>query len=254
MRKVATKMLARRIATHIGAPGIARIEHAQSAAGGRIRGRADVIRRSPKHEIEDYKSGAVFEGDSGELKRAYRMQMLLYAVLEHEESGSWPASASVIPLTGDPVVIEIAPAEAEAARDDALAALAHYNQCVEGTDDAGRLAAPGPEQCRFCEFAAVCPAFWRALNPGWRDGPVVAAAGHILAREASQRGLVALRIDVEAGSIDPGEWTIAGVDPARFPEAVRAEPGSLLAATAVLAADEVRALRPTERTRLAFSA
>lgn len=212
-----------------------------------------MIRRSPAHEIEDYKSGAVFEDDSGELKSAYRTQMLLYAVLEHEDTGSWPTRASIIPLTGDPVSIDIVPAEAEAAADQALAALASYNASVQNTDRGDQLAKPGPEHCRFCEFAVVCPAFWQHLTADWRDGPVVAAAGYLIGREASQRGSVALRVDVRAGSVGSGEWTIARVDPARFPTAASAEPGAALAATALLASDEARTLRPTERTRLAFS-
>lgn len=251
MRKVATKMLARNIAASLGGPGHVQVEHAQVAAGGLIRGRADVIRRSPAHEIEDYKSGAVFEDDSGELKPAYRTQMLLYAVLEHEDTSSWPTRASIIPLTGDPVSIDIVPAEAEAAASQALAALASYNASVQSADRADQLAKPSAEHCRFCEFAVVCPAFWQQLTADWRDGPIVAAAGYLIDREASQRGSVALRLDVRTGSVDSGEWTIARVDPVRFPTAVRAQPGSALAATALLASDEARTLRPTERTRLA---
>jgi RecB family exonuclease len=254
MRKVATKTLARKIGGRLGASGVVRVEHAQQAAGGLIRGRADVIRRAPTHEIEDYKSGSVFEEDSSELKAAYRTQMLLYAVLEHEDTGSWPTRASVIPLAGAPVSIDIAPAEAKIAAAQALAALAEYNSAVGTAEHADQLASPTPDHCRFCEFAVLCPGFWASVSSEWRDGQVAAVAGWVVDSETAQRGLVALRLDVQRGSVPSGDWTLAQVDPVRFPQAGGVEGGTAIAVTAVVANDNARALRPTDRTRLVLGA
>jgi hypothetical protein len=212
-----------------------------------------VIRRAPVHEIEDYKSGAVYEEDSSELKAAYRVQMLLYAALERAESGSWPDRATVIPLQGDPVTITISPADAEGAEQQALNSLDEYNSLIRDEKNPAKLGRPSPDHCRFCEYSVFCPAFWSQLDTAWRTGNVVAAEGALAGREFAQRGSVALHIDVRRGDIDPGRWTFVHIDPGRFPQATRAEQGATVAFTAAIANDDARVLRPTDRTRFAVA-
>lgn len=250
MRKVATKHLARRIGERITGGGVVRHEHAQRSGDGRLRGKADVIRREPEHEIEDYKTGALYEEDTGELKGAYRTQMLLYAALEREASGHWPARATLIPLSGDPVALQIVPAEADAEAREALRALDSYNDAVRDSASAIELATPSSAACRFCEFAVCCPAFWTAVSADWREDGVVAAAGTILARENATGGTVALQIDVSSGSLCRGEWILTRIDPERMKDATAVSPGDVVAITAATARDESRVLRPTDRTRL----
>lgn len=138
MTKGRTRRLAARLAPPPGAaaeepgnrePGVLE-EHLQSACGGILRGRADVVRRYPDHVVQDYKTGSIRDAD-GRLKSAYRTQLLLYAYLEHEESGSWPVRAEVIPLRGDPEIFEVVPAETTAAAEQALAARDRYNGLAE---------------------------------------------------------------------------------------------------------------------------
>lgn len=255
MRKVATKLLARRISFSGGSGGGSggvRVEQSQEAASGRIRGRADVIRRSPVHEIEDYKSGALYEEDTGELKPSYKTQMLLYAVLEHADTGQWPVRASLIPLVGEPAAIEVVPAEAEAEAGAALSALNSYNGSVSSVSPE-ELARPSPDHCRFCEYAVSCPAFWSTVSEDWRDGAFVAAAGYLRGRESAQRGAIALHVEVVGGSVENGAWTIERIDPDRFAAAAHAELGSAFALTSALARDDAQTLRPTDRSRMIFS-
>jgi hypothetical protein len=259
MRKVATKLLGRRISFSggngggsDGGRGGVRVEKSQDAAKGLIRGRADVIRRSPVHEIEDYKSGALYEEDTGELKPSYKTQMLLYAVLEHADTGQWPLRATLIPLAGEPASIEVVPAEAEAEAAAALSALDSYNGSVSRVSPEA-LARPSPDHCRYCEHGVSCPAFWSTVSEDWRDGAFVAAAGYLRGRESAQRGAIALHVDVEAGSVASGAWTIERIDPDRFPAAARAEFGSAFALTSALARDDAQTLRPTDRSRMSFS-
>jgi PD-(D/E)XK nuclease superfamily protein len=264
-RKVATRRLCQQIGRARGAPETEssrtasparRIrEERQSAFGGKLVGKADVIVRAPEPVIEDYKTGALYEPDDPtQVKEQYRVQMLLYAVLEHEATGTWPVRGTLIPLEGPPVEIKIVPAEAEEAARRALLHLARYNDAVEAGRDPSTLAAPSPEACFYCPYAIECPAFWTTADPTWRRDGIVAVAGEILGSQTARTGTLALELRVVRGSAPPGDYLLYGLDPQRFAVLANAQPGTEAAATWLAGDEAAGQLRPTSLTRVAVGA
>ncbi len=259
-RKVATRRLCERIATvnppapNGGDNGVRRAESVreqrQQAYGGRLRGRADVIRRSPEPLIEDYKTGSVSEDGNGEVKSHYRTQMLLYAVLEHEATGVWPKRATLVPLQGDSVVIEVDPAEATAAAEAAIAVLDEYNRDVERGESPMKLASPSPSACLFCPYAIQCPAFWSATEPSWIQHGLVAVAGEMRGREESRFSTFNVKITRAAGSVGPGDYLLFQLDAERFGAILAVRDGAEVAAVGLAGDTDARQLRATLRTRI----
>jgi hypothetical protein len=264
-RKVATRRLCQQIgrlrdpaeteSTRAGSPGRGIREERQSAFGGKLVGKADVIVRAPEPVIEDYKTGALYEPDDPtQVKEQYRAQMLLYAVLEHEATGIWPVRAILIALEGPPIEIQIVPAEAEEAARSALADLARYNDAVEAGGDPSTLAAPSPAACFYCPYSIECPAFWTTADPSWGGDGVAAVAGEILGSRTSRNGTLSLELRVVRGSAPPGNYLLYGLDPQRFAVLAKALPGTEAAATWLAGDEAAGQLRPTSLTRVAVGA
>ncbi len=261
MRKVATRHLAQELGRRVlqaepdrapaGNGDASSIqEQAQQGFGGRVRGRADVIRRGAATEIEDYKTGSIYEDVLGEVKQHYRVQMLLYAALEHEESGVWPARATLIPLEGERATIEVDPAEATATVEAALSALDQYNSALESLRPLEELGSPTPDACRFCPFATRCPAFWAQIDESWVEAGVLAVAGRITAVAESRLDTFNVELDLETGCVTAGPCLLYGLDAHRFGIVLEAPPGSALAATALIGNAEARQFRAGQRTRI----
>jgi hypothetical protein len=179
--------------------------------------------------------------------------MLLYAVLEHADSGIWPARATLIPLEGDPLSIKIDPSEAQAAADASVGELDAYNASIgEGVSVAG-LGAASPDAWRFCPYAVRCPAFWDAIDQDWADEGIRAAAGPVLVRETAQRGSVSIKLEAACGSAAGEAWLYA-LDPERFPASCDANPSDWIAATSLVGAPGSGRYRPSEQTRLVLGA
>lgn len=259
-KKVSTRRLCERISSNRpashdqerGSTPSGLREQRQSAFDGRLIGKADVIIRAPEPVIEDYKTGALFEADDQrEVKPHYRLQMLLYAVLEHEETGVWPLRAYLIPLEGQRVEIKIDPAEATQAAVRALEDLAHYNRSVKAGGDPVALASPTPETCLFCPYAIECPAFWTTSNPSWAASEIVAASGEVSGSETAQNGMLSLAIRVVRGSVAPGNYHLYDLDPQRFAVLASAPNGTEAAATWLRGDPASSQLRPTALTQAA---
>jgi hypothetical protein len=120
--------------------------------------------------LRDYKSGAVLDsrtgGGLGQIKQAYKMQLLLYAALYHNKYGMWPVRLEVVPLQGTPVNVVFDPEEAEHLLREASAFLRTANQRVaqveKGNSEAADLATPRANHCGFCLFRPACQVYWTA--------------------------------------------------------------------------------------------
>jgi len=255
MTKARTRRLAARLSPTPGAaagrhgsrePGVLE-EHAQAACGGILRGRADVVRRFPHHVVQDYKTGAVCDAD-GNLKSAYRTQLLLYAYLEHEESGSWPVRAEVIPLCGDPESFEVVPSEATAAAEKALAARNHYNGLAEA-GIAESDASPSAVTCRWCEFELRCPAFWKAANADWAAEGVIAVTGRVTAKETYGFGTLDIDLAVSGGTLAEPHCRLHGLPLSQFGVLARRDVGAAVAACGLIATESGTVFKSTEWTR-----
>lgn len=256
IRKVRTRRLAERLGAVVTArvprqAQAAELEQERRGLGGKLRGRPDVVRRTEKGSvIEDYKTGSLFEADTGELKAAYRLQLLLYAALEQEATGEATRDARLIPLEGDPAAIEIGGDEAGQAARDVIAALDEYNQNVQACTSPEALADPSPEHCRFCPFAIRCPGFWSAVNPDWGADGIVAVTGEITASKSSRFDTFDVDGTVERGSVPGSSVRLHGLDLDRFRPALHAPIGSSFAAAGLRPGTSDDVARCTARTRL----
>jgi RecB family exonuclease len=198
--------------------------------GGKLRGRADhVVERDGRVEIEDYKSGAIFEeADSGtpEIKAGYQRQLLLYAALHWDDTGEWPDVAHVIALQGERFSTPIKPEEAKHLVGETLALLDAYNLQVEKGASVNELATPSVQACRHCPYKLVCDPFWDAVSRSWDLGGAAYIEGVIVAIEdfgASGRALV---IDATRSNLSPGRYRLRGLTSSRFPELTEMAPGT----------------------------
>jgi hypothetical protein len=170
---------------------------------GLLYGRADlVIRGANRHQIIDYKSGAVLDRETSLPREGYVRQLQLYACLEQETSGGWPMSAHLFPLQGAPVEIEVEPPICLAVAAAAREALGAYNATVPGVQPAQ----PTPEHCRWCPASTICPAFWTACDESWAPA-VSAVAGTVTRVFETKLGGLTIYVEPEAGSL--GRDTVA---------------------------------------------
>lgn len=191
------------------------VESDEGDIGGFI-DRASVI--SEGVVLSDYKSGAILESEHethpGELKRAYSIQMKLYAALYKQKTGSWPVKLEVIPLQGEPLDVSLDATDAECLLSAAKAYIRVANDRVSsvqtGTLEITQLAAAKPEHCRMCPFRPACRVYWLARRRNV-DGIWPADVCGVL--EASVRlrnGKICLRIR-ETDSPTTSCMTIRGV-------------------------------------------
>lgn len=187
-------------------------EQEMVAKGGRLVGRPDlVIRGEQAHWIVDYKSGSAIDA-AGAPNEHYMSQVQLYAVLEHERSGSWPSRGIVLPLRGPRVELEIEPAVCEALAARALEALKAYNNAPEGCMEAR----PSPEHCCWCDWACGCEAFWAAATPEWAVEGLRAVLGEVRERVDTTGAGTTIQLLPSKGTFEEREaiW-VRGINPER---------------------------------------
>lgn len=224
-----------------------------SGAEGRIIGRPDVVRPG---EVIDFKTGAVLEDeDLEEVRPAYMRQLRLYAFLVKETLGWWPQRAVLMPMTGPPVAIEIDPAECEAEAVEAIRLLEEYNTALNRGADVVDLASPSPEACRWCPFQLLCPAFWSALGPDWKQEFCSGAvAGTAMERPRAIHGGAALSLSITAvqGTEPPSERiSLSPLDPSIHSDLLRVQAGDRVRVTGLYRRADDR-VAPTIRTQIAL--
>lgn len=187
-------------------------EEELTAADGRLFGRLDLIIRSPtQHVIIDYKTGSFLEPGTDQLKASYERQLMLYACLEAEASGSWPQKALLVPFGAEPVTLSIDPAACERLSQEVLATLDQWQTWVNDAPPASAT----PQTCGWCPFAARCPEFWAACSPDWAD-ELIAMRGDVVSVASTPLGGVSLRIASAQGSV-LGATAIRNLEPTQFP-------------------------------------
>ena len=223
-RKVATKRVARALSTEVHAEGFAgAAEDEQVSANGLIRGMPDLVVREPMHEVRDYKTGRVAEED-GAVRADYALQVQLYAVLERDTVGDWPTRGILIPLPGEPALVDVSPAAADEAADATVAALARYNEAA-ATGDASGLGSPSTAACKYCEYAPKCTAFWSAWEASWVDAGLAASAGTVVDVRRALRGGISVEMDVDRGCSEDGRLTVHELDAETMPQLLDLAPG-----------------------------
>jgi len=191
------------------------------AAEGTLVGQIDLIVRSPnQHLVLDYKTGSVTEAGADRPKERYRRQLMLYACLEQAAIDAWPDRAILMPFGGEPVVIDIIPAECEALLEEALAAVAEWTTWVDSPPPAR----PSPDACRWCPYAARCGAFWSAVDASW-GSELLAARGIVKTKATAPLGGVTVTVDSDQGSL-VDTVRLRNADPEEHPALAAVEPGA----------------------------
>jgi RecB family exonuclease len=210
LRKVAGRMAD--LVQQLPADAEVLTEEELTAADGRLFGRLDLIVRSAgRHMIIDYKTGSFLEPGTAQLKATYERQLMLYAYLEAEASGSWPEEAVLVPFGAEPVTLNIDPNACQRLSQDVLAALDQWQAWIGRPPPANA----STSTCRWCPFAARCPEFWAACNTSWSDD-LLAMRGRVTSIATTPLGGVTLQIASTQGSV-LGAVAVRNVEPAEFP-------------------------------------
>jgi len=152
--------------------------------------------------LSDYKSGAVLDSGtgegSGELKRAYKVQMELYAALYRLKSGVWPIQLEIVPLQGTPVDVCFDPEKAERLLAEASTFLRSANKRIveveNGSAEIIGLASPQSMYCRFCLFRPACRAYWIAKRQESQEKWPVDVLGFLRETTRLRNGKVCMKI------------------------------------------------------------
>lgn len=187
-------------------------ERHYEAFGGRLVGTADVVRTEQGDLlIEDYKTGAVTEVDAvtGELvaRASYVQQLLLYAAMHHNTTGTWPVRGRLIPLDGEPVDIQIDSQQATERVILALNSLESYNKRLAGGTTVDALASPDPMTCRWCPYHGMCNPLWGYITETW-NWERQSVECIVLTAISKPNNVVIADVQVLRGSVAPGVYRL----------------------------------------------
>jgi putative RecB family exonuclease len=158
-----------RVPATIAATAVIR-EQGLSAMSGKLIGKPDVI---IGNEIRDYKSGRIYDETADgkqTIKQAYVRQLRLYGRLVQEHMGVCPTKGTLLPMQGEAVEVSLDSEACEAEATDAVGLLDAYNHQLQSASTVSDLATPSPRVCRWCQYKALCPAFWGQVNETWTEG------------------------------------------------------------------------------------
>ncbi|TKH04818.1 PD-(D/E)XK nuclease family protein [Peribacillus simplex] len=117
------------------------------------------------YEIIDYKTGAIIDENTLEIKDSYKYQLFIYAALFYENLNDWPSAIKIQGLNGEEFSINYCKDECVKLLDQARELFYHVNDLVTRfvnyTELQKHLAKPTPEHCRYCGFRPLCNAYWK---------------------------------------------------------------------------------------------
>ena len=140
-----------------------------TAMNGKLVGKPDVILGN---EIRDYKSGRIYDTTAeGEqiVKQAYVRQLRLYGRLVQESLGVCPAKGILLPMEGPAVEVALDAQTCASEATEAVRLLDSYNSQVQTARTVMQVANPSSQACRWCQYKALCPAFWARVDATWRE-------------------------------------------------------------------------------------
>jgi CRISPR/Cas system-associated exonuclease Cas4 (RecB family) len=113
--------------------------------------------------VFDIKTGHAIE----EISMPYRRQLLLYAHLVKKHTGLEPLAVALIRAGGDVIWEDVTSADIEDCVADVMERINRYSKIVK--TDPLSLASPSPDACRFCDYKAICTAFWEDQDTEWEE-------------------------------------------------------------------------------------
>ena len=160
-------------------------------------------------EILDYKTGAVTEHETGDVKAAYEVQLLLYAGLYQEKTDDWPAKLTLATLGGTQHDVSLDTIRSRELMDEARANLRELNELVSGGASPEQLASPSAAACAFCGYRPACKRYWTERGPDM-DWPVDVTG---TVRTVTVLGNGTLRVTIDTGD---GIASVRGLSTERF--------------------------------------
>ena len=117
------------------------------------------------YEIIDFKTGAVVDPNTKEIKEEYKCQMMLYAAILFENLGAWPMSLKIQELDGKFYDINFKVDDCLEIKEEAKQLFTETNNIIEQADGIEELqyalANPGAENCLYCGFRPICNPYWK---------------------------------------------------------------------------------------------
>ena len=169
-------------------------------------------------EIVDYKTGAVTDQRTGNVKEAYEVQLLLYAWLYHENDGEWPARLTVTTLAGAKHDVPMDVTQACQLVDEARCRL---REIILAGSPPESLANPSPAACAFCGYRPACKKYWekREQSPKWPTDVL----GTLSSVEMLGNGTLFIVLGTGEQRV-----TVRGLSPGRFEFLMQAVPAAML--------------------------
>jgi len=178
----------------------------------KVGGLVDAIRFTGNGvEIIDYKSGAIVEEtpDGTIVKKAYQIQLKIYAGLYYLKTGSWPVKLTLLGLNEQDFDVSYTPQECLQLIEQVKEKLDEINGLIALERHWEDMASPSPTACRFCAFRPACKKYINTTKEG-TDWPLD-ATGKILERQKFKNGY---RIVLQTAG---GEMIVRGLDEHRHP-------------------------------------
>ena len=120
-----------------------------------------------------------------------------------------------MPMQVQVVEIDLDPDTCRAEAEEAVTLLDSFNDQLANAHDVSDLTTPSPGACRWCQFKAICPAFWTDVNEEWAEELASAAVCGVLKESPTliQDGQAwSLSVEVTTGTVPATEVTIAPLD------------------------------------------
>lgn len=190
-------------------------EQVLTAMDGKLVGKPDVVMVS---EIRDYKLGRIYDKTTDgtqTIKQDYVRQLRLYGHLVHENYGYCPNKGKLMPMQGQVVEINLDPEICAAEAAEAIKLLDSFNAQLATSVEVSSLATPSPGICRWCQFKALCPAFWSRVDDSWAEELGSASVWGVLKESPAlihNGRAFSISIEVSAGTTASSKVSIAPLD------------------------------------------
>jgi len=90
--------------------------------------------------------------------------------LVEENFGKCPIKGVLLPMQGAAVEVGLDQQVCAEEAEHAVKLLDAYNSQLQAAPTTSNVATPSPQACRWCQYKALCPAFWDNVNESWTDG------------------------------------------------------------------------------------
>ena len=185
------------------------------AMDGKLVGKPDVVM---DNEIRDYKSGRIYNTTTDgtqAVKQKYVRQLHLYGHLVYENCGYCPSKGILIPMQGPSIEINLDPETCAAEAAEAIKLLDSFNAKLAMPEEVSSITTPSPKTCRWCQYKALCPAFWNGVEDSWGEELGSASVRGVLKESPAlihNGRAFSLSLEVSSGTTASSEVSIAPLD------------------------------------------